>query len=259
MAEEKKTDEKVFEKLRDLESKLEIQKKESLIGNEDQLFFGVIISFLILFITLPTNDLAKFLQSVFGVQESFAQTNAGNIRYFGIIIFLVSVLTRYGAVVSNDHRSKILRYLSFEALWFALNVTILLTAINLFTALSSKIGVEGLTVTFSILTFTFTGMLILEISILKLYTRKEFILKAYSFPSVSVMMLLIVFSLSIALAVDVFVASLGFGLLPTNELLLVYAVVAVIAVLVVFWLPRRKKRKELIIHDIRYDHFLAKI
>jgi hypothetical protein len=260
MAEEKNVNERVLEKLKDLEGKLEIQKKEALIGNEDQLFFGVIISFFILFVTLPTNDLAKFLQSVFGIQESFAQTSAANIRYWGIIIFLVSGLTRYAAVISNESRSKILRYISFEAFWFALNVTILLTAINLFTVLSSKIGVEGLTITFWILTVAFIAMLILEISILKLYSRKEFVPKAHSFPYVSEMMLLVIFSLSLALVVDISAAALGFGLLPTNEFFLTYVIVAfTTSFLFLFWLPRRKKRRELIVHDIRYDHFLAKI
>ena len=101
---EKKKINEILEKVKGLEAEIKGQKtdsiNESLRSNEDQLFFGVIITLLVFFVTLPINDVSSFLQSIFNVKQDIAVSNAGYIKYTGIVAFLVSTLLRYCAVVT---------------------------------------------------------------------------------------------------------------------------------------------------------------
>jgi len=241
MVEEKKTEEEILEKLRRIEDTINRQKKESLASNEDQLFFGVIISLLILFVTLPTNDLASFLQSVFSIDPSIALTNAGSIKYFGIMLFLASALTRYCAVISNPDVARKLRYASFEALWLGLGIIILTTTINLITNLSLQIGPSGLSVTFLILTLIFIGMLWVERYILKVYARKGLIIEKYS-PLASIMLLTVMVATCIALLVEIAALVLGFGPFSTIRFLIVYLFVAIVSLVRSFKRPVRVRK-----------------
>jgi hypothetical protein len=224
MAKRKKTEDEMLEKIKELENKIDSQKTESLRSNEDQLFFGVIISLLVLFVTLPITDISSFLESVFKVNQDIALTDAGYIKYVGIIAFLVSTLTRYCAVVSELDVSKKFRYASFEALWLGLNIIILTITINLFTTLSPQFGLLGLTITFLILTLIFLGMLLLEGYILKIYVSKELILKKHSFPYASLVLLSTVLGIEIAYVVEIFAMIFGVPF-SIPRFLLVYIIV----------------------------------
>lgn len=236
-----KTKDEILEKLKDIESKIDNQKKESFASGEDQLFFGVIISLLILFVTLPINDMASFLQSVFSVSQEIASTNAGYLKYLGIALFLVSSLARYCTVTSNQSLSKKLRFVSFEALWLGLNIIIFTITVNLVTTLSLQIGLLGLSVTFLVLTLIFVGMLQLERYILKVYAKKELVLKEY-FPFASVLLLSIMLGICVALIAEVIALASGF-VFSTTRFLLVYAITTVIVILII--LPKwRFEKKE---------------
>jgi len=237
-----KTKDEIIEKLKDIENKIDRQKKESFASGEDQLFFGVIISLLVLFVTLPINDMALFLQSVFNVKQDIALTNAGYIKYLGIVFFLVSSLTRYCAVVSDHNVSKKFRYASFEALWLGLNIIILNITINLITTLSLQIGLSGLSITFLILTVIFVGMHLLERYILKIYAQKGLILKEY-FPFASVVFLAIMFGISVALLVEVGALALGFEPFSTIRFWLVYIITSMVYT-IIFYKRSVKKRKK---------------
>lgn len=146
--EKKKTDDETNKKLRNLEQQLNRVKDEVLTSSEDQLFFGVLISLLILFITLPINDVVSFLQSALTISQDTAIREAESVKYFGIASFLISSLLRYSAVVSEHDVSKRLRYLSFEAFWLGLNVIFLLVIINIITPLTNQFGLSGIAATF---------------------------------------------------------------------------------------------------------------
>ena len=241
MVEDKKTKDEILERLKQIEDKIDSQKQESLASDEDQLFFGVIISLLVLFVTLPINDLTSFLQSVFSVDQSIASTNAGYIKYLGIIFLLASTLTRYCAVVSDPDASKKFRYASFEALWLALDIIILNIIINLITTLSLQIGLSGLSVTFLILTSIFIGMRVLEEYILKVYARKGLIMEK-PFPFASLLFLSIMIGISIALLVEIAALILGFGPFSTIRFLTVYLLITIVCILASLRRSSRKKK-----------------
>jgi hypothetical protein len=234
------------ERFTELESQIDINKreskKESFAISEDQLFFTLIISLLVLFITLPANYMASFLQNVFHTEPSLALADAGNIKYFGIVLFLVSSVIRYCAVFGNQNVSKLLRFISFESLWLELDIFILIVVINLSTILSPKIGISGLSVTFLILTLIFVGMLMLERYILKIYAEKELISKENS-PYASRMILTAMLALTIALLVELVALALGKGISPIR-FILVY-IITVVAVLFAPMIKstNRKKKK----------------
>ena len=236
----KKTNNEILEKISEIENKVESQRKESLIGTEDQLFFGFIISLLILFVTLPINDMASFLQDVFKASPENALSNAGYIKYVGLVIFLVSSVTRYCAVVSHQDLSKRFRFASFECLWMGLNIIILIMTINLISFLSPQIGVSGLSVTFLILTLIFAGMLILERYILKIYAEREFILEDQK-PFASVLFLAIMMGIAIALLIEIVALGLG-GSFSTIRFFAVY--VAITVVIVVVYIKKQHRKKE---------------
>ena len=238
---ENKTKDEILEKLKDIENKIDCQKKETFASGEDQLFFGVIISLLVLFVTLPISDMTSFLQSVFAVNQGVALTNAGYLKYLGIVFFLVSSLTRYCAVISNQNLSRKLRFVSFEALWLGLNIVIFTVTINLVTTLSLQIGLLGLSVTFFVLTLIFVGMFLLERYILKVYAKKELVLKEY-FPFASVVLLSIMLGICVALIAEVIALASGF-VFSTTRFLLVYAITTVIVILITLSKLRFEKKE----------------
>ena len=242
MAEKEKKDDKILKKIGEIENKVESQRKESLTSTEDQLFFGFIISLLILFVTLPINDMASFLEDVFNVSQATAVSNAGYIKYVGIIIFLVSSLTRCCAVVSNQDISKRFRFASFEALWVGLNIIILTITINLISLLSPQIGPLGLSITFLILTGIFIGMFIVESYILKIYTKREFISEGQK-PYASVLFLGIMSGIAVALLVELVALSMGEPF-STIRFLTVYIIITGVILVAYIINSRKKKAKQ---------------
>ena len=256
------TEMKSTQELKNLESKIEATEKESfdrfkrlenrgdedrrrskweyIASNEDQLFFGVIISLFVLFVTLPINDLASFLENVLKQNHDLALTNAGNIKYVGIVLFLISTITRYCAVFGDQRVSKKLRFASFEGLWLELGFLILIITFNLSNILSPQIGVLGLSVTFFVITLIFVGMILLERYILRIYAKKELIAKEYS-PFASAVLLTVVFGLTVAFLVELFALVFGFGF-HEGRFLLTY-VVTTILTLIIIGLVRRKRTR----------------
>jgi hypothetical protein len=239
--EKKKTDDETNKKLKNLEQQLNRIEKEFLITSEDQLFFGVLISLLILFITLPINDVVSFLQSTLRIGPDAATRDAEVIKYFGIALFLVSSLLRYYAVVSEGDTSKRVRYVSFEAFWLGLNLILLMVIINIITPLASQFGLGGIAATFWILIPTFIGMSSLERRVLRLYAKKQRILKKDSFLYASRVPLLVVSALGIGVVFEILWILLGF----TFSVIGFYIVAIIVIIIAEFFsFLRRKKERE---------------
>jgi hypothetical protein len=188
--------EEILKKLEELEHKIDLLNKDKLVDAEDQLFFGVVISFFIFFITLPVNDFSTFLQNSFNATTENADYIAQTVTYFGIVLFLFSALTRYYAIVGNQHHSKKCRYLSIEGLMFTLNSTIVLVFVNATFAFPSLPRPIGIVVTVASLTLTMALMNILEKRVLSFYQSRDFITKKLVFPFSSSIFLSIFLAIS---------------------------------------------------------------
>jgi hypothetical protein len=188
----------VISKLRELEHKIDSIKKEKLVDSEDQLFFGVIISLFILFVTLSMGDFTSFLQNTFRLSYNDASTLAQSVRYLGIALFLFSALTRYYAVVGNQTASKKYRYYSLEGFVFSLASILVIISVNLITVLASLTQLVAVEITVLLMTLMLLLLNILEIKILNLYASRTFIAKKYAFPFSSFIWLSFIFGICIA-------------------------------------------------------------
>jgi len=237
----------IIDKLKDLDSKIDRLKKEAFVGLEDQLFFGVIIALLILFVTLPINDLGVFFQNTFGLGQDEALNVAGTIRYLGIVIFLVSTLARYYAVISNQNTAKRSRHLSIEMLILAFNTIVLVVVVNLVPIFGIYIGPFGLSMALFVLVILYIIMIPLEKRILKIYANKGFIFKKdTTFPYASLATLIIVLAICIAVLEEALAILVSFGFSSTR-FLITYVLVATLWIILVFMRgkiikPKKKQR-----------------
>lgn len=244
MTEKKKTKtDEILEKLKNIEEKIEKLKKDPA-SDEDQLFFGIAFGLLILLISFNTEQIASFLDNLFGIGHDIAMTNAGYIRYIGIMFFLASSITRYATVVSSpdNAKSKKYRYISFETLWLGLNIIIFTIMINLVTPLSQQIGPLGISSTFVVLAIVFSGINLLERVMLKQYSSKDAIPETYAVPFASLINLSIVVSACVGIIEEVFAILLGFGPMSTIRFLLVYMIASLVVLVLALKKMNRKQR-----------------
>src|SRR5208337_1358457 len=102
------------EALRTIDHKVDILEKESKVTVEDSLFFGLLVSLVILFLTLPRNDIVSLLESL---NSSAAAYYANIIQSMGLGFFVISGVTRYFAIMSSKiNFAQIFRYFSLEFL-----------------------------------------------------------------------------------------------------------------------------------------------
>lgn len=108
----------VSRKLQDIESTLRKIERQSKFGSEDQFFFAVSFSLVVLFITLPMNEAVAFLKSTFVLSDALATSTANGIRVIGIMTALVASLLRYYGSMCSDRVCKEKRVQSILALLF---------------------------------------------------------------------------------------------------------------------------------------------
>ena len=229
-----------FDTLKEVtDREVESIKKEAFIGGEDQLFFAVIISFLVLFITLPINDLVGFLETALKLNPTDALSTVGNIRYLGIAIFLFSSLTRYYAFL-ND--SKTYRFISFEALWFGLNIIISIIIVNTIPVLTSQIGPFGISFPVLVATIIFIGITFIEKAILEKYAFRGCIPKEYVIPLATQLSLAYIFGLCMAIIEEVVTMTLG-NAYSSSRFYLTYMIFMLLLALLAIVLFKKRSTK----------------
>ncbi len=199
----------VISKLRELDHKIESIKKEKLVDSEDQLFFGVIISLFILFVTLSIGDFTPFLQSMFPLSYNDAFTLAQTVRYMGIALFLFSAFTRYYAVVGNQTTSKKYRYYSLEGFVFSFASILIIISLNLITVLNSLPHLYAIVITLFVIILMLLFLNRLEIRILNLYSSRTFISKKYTFPFSSITCMSIIVGICVSDIIQISVLLIG--------------------------------------------------
>ena len=120
----------ILEKIDNLQTtvnSLVISKSEKLATTDDSLFFGLVITLVILSIPLPTGDLSQFFNLANYINPAFPIIDAAIFPLVAtgvlFIAFSVSAVSRYyGAImfVFDPKRSMKLRYLSMQSFIFGL-------------------------------------------------------------------------------------------------------------------------------------------
>lgn len=105
----------IEEKLGTLEDRLHTIEEKSHLNLEDQLFFGLVFSLLILVITFPSiNDMVRFFEDI-PLTSSNAFSNAFALKLFLIVtLFPASIYRYYGAI----RKSQFAQYQSIRSLLY---------------------------------------------------------------------------------------------------------------------------------------------
>lgn len=179
----------IDEKLQDIEKKLAKINKESRVSTDDQLFFGLVLSFLLFFLAVPLPDVTSFFQTTFGLSGTDASTLALGLKNSTVFFLLLSLAFRYYAALKFHKGSR---------LW---SILFLLTAFelflwNLFLSLRSQIsGLIGnppeslyvaslLSYAMSFLSYSLMAKYV-ESKGLEFYADKQLIQSKYARPFVS--------------------------------------------------------------------------
>jgi hypothetical protein len=125
----------LIKKIDKIEEKLNKIERDSRIGLEDQLFFGLVVSLAFFLVALPFTELQSFFQTVFQFNETTALNISLGIRNIFIVSLLLSVFSRYYGAI-KPHKGS--RLISLLCLLFALDVFLA----NFVPALTYNLSVE---------------------------------------------------------------------------------------------------------------------
>jgi hypothetical protein len=193
-------DNRILEKLKHIENRLRRIEEDAQHGIEDQFFFGIVFSLLLLFITLPTTELASFLESFRFLEISLfssdlAAKTAEGVRYFGILFMLLSALLRYHGALSEKRLSKSERYYSIFFFLMGLEFLIFIFGMNVSSVLSVQIGSVNVEFGIFVLGIAFLTMVKIEKKILNFYASKGLIHKKHTEPDISKTLSAIIFTI----------------------------------------------------------------
>ena len=228
----------LLKKIKSLERRLKKIERDSRIGLEDQLFFGLVVSITLLLISVRSTELATLFEYLWKLPIETALSMAEQIRNFGIVSLVsASILRYYGAV--KPHKGA--RLASFECLIGSFNFflfifvpRLLSNVLVIFELLSFQLALFGLFLVY------LTMGLFVEGKILRFYKEKKLIPKKYTEPFVSLLFSFMVFGTMVALAVGVILILLN---VPVPEFLLFGAYFFSTGVLLVLYIYRLKRKK----------------
>lgn len=181
---EKETQEnELVKRIKNIEKKLAEIERESKVGLEDQLFFGLVVSLALFVMTLPLTDLASFFQNVIGIKNTTAWSLSETIRNATIVSLLLSILLRYYGAVKPHKGARLLSFLclivSLDSFLFAFLPTL---------TLNLAVEVRTLAFPLSHIALFFIYFLLgrfVESRLISFYAKRGFVLKRYAKPIVS--------------------------------------------------------------------------
>jgi len=167
----------LIKRIKNLESKIAKLERESRMGLEDQLSFGVIVSLVVFFLALPLDQVTSFFQNSVTLSLDTSSRIAESVRNTGLLFLISASASRYYAAVSGQRSSKKYRLYSLQCLIMAWNFFILLFGINVTSDASLVLGSMSLPVVSIALVIVYYLMILFEKKALNFYASKEFIYK----------------------------------------------------------------------------------
>jgi hypothetical protein len=220
----RKKDDDVGEELRNIEGRLRTMEKASKSSSEDQLFFGISFSLLILFVTLPMSDTAVFLENVFGLSSFLAIPTASGIRILGIIFSLGASLARYYGSMCGEQKCKGMRFLSILLLTMGFEFFMFIIWQNILFGMTLNTG--NRVATFSIGTLVLAVALCfvsyLEGRMFDFYASKGLVSRSLAQPWVSPVFAFLCFAIIVAQAFGIWMLSIDRNLADSIQLIVLY-------------------------------------
>jgi len=177
----------IQKKLKSIEKRVKNIEKGSLSDTEHQLFFGVIISLVILFLTIDPKQIADFFTNV-GFVEADAMEIATLIKTWGAILTFSSAIIRYySALVKDDiKKSQKTRLASIALVVMGFELFLFFPVMNINLPLPEQISLLNLPLKIFILLIIYRFIAyFLEKKLLSFYASKKLILKKDINPIVS--------------------------------------------------------------------------
>jgi len=234
----------IEDRIKNLEERIKKMEKKSFLSAEDQLFFSVVFSLLIVFVTLPFNQLASLLEQVFGFSQSLALLIAERIKIVGIVSMLFSSITRYCGAVSGENSSKRFRFYSVFSFVIGFDILLLMVVTSAFPFEILVFSEKGaswqlytkLTIPLGslILIPVYIAVIYLEKKILIFYKSKDLILKKHANIMASPTFLAISIGTCLNLTIVVLVMKIFHNSIPYALNLFIYACCVVLISYVIY-------------------------
>ena len=247
MTEQDETKE-LIKRIKNLESKIVKLEKESRMGLEDQLSFGVIISLVVFILALPPDEVTSFFQNFVGLSFDTASEIAQGVRNTGLLCLVLASATRYYGAVSGQRVSKRFRYLSLQCLTAAWNFFLLIFVMFASFDASFMLGPLSVPVASIILIAVYSIMIFFENRILKFYASREFIFKKDVNPIVSKVFLLVTAGYYFAFVVE-FIAIIKGMSFSSERFVAMWLLLPLLIILLRVIAERRKKAKKRITRE----------
>jgi hypothetical protein len=181
--------ENIDERLQEIEKKLTRIERESRVGIDDQLFFGLVLSFLLFFLAVPLPDVTNFLLASFKLDPGAASNVALGLKNAFVVFLLLSVVFRYYAAVklAKGHRLWSILFLFIAFNLFVWNLVFAignpLVPPSGYTIENSFVSLSAAYIVLFVI-YLLIGKLV-ESKILGFYAKKELISKKYVTPIAS--------------------------------------------------------------------------
>jgi len=181
----------LIKSVKNLANKITRLEKESRMGLEDQLSFGVIISLVVFILALPLDEITLFFQNL-GLSSGISLQIAGGVRNTGLLCLILATATRYYGAISKQRISKRFRRFSLQFLIAAWNFFLIIFVMFSSIDASVVLGTMSLPIAICILVVIFSIMIRAEKRVLEFYASKEFIFKKDVKPTVSTIFLILI-------------------------------------------------------------------
>lgn len=179
--------EEIQKKLEKIEKRLKGLEKNSLSDLEHELFFGVIFSLAILFLTIDPHEIAQFFVSI-KFPEDVALEVANSIKTWGALLTFSSAIIRYySALVSDEVRkSQKTRLASIVLIVMIFELFLFFPVMKIDLPLPEQISIVNLPLKIFILLIIYRFIAyFLEKKLLTFYASKKLIMKKDVDPIVS--------------------------------------------------------------------------
>jgi hypothetical protein len=198
----------VSRKLQDIESTLKKIERQARFSSEDQFFFAVSFSLVVLFITLPMNDAINFFRGTFVLSDVMATSVANGIRVIGIVTAMSASLLRYYGSMCSERICKEKRLQSIIILLVGFWFFIFVIGSSEFNSITLTTTLVVVPLGLAIMAFFYFALSFLESRILRFYASKGLIQKSETTPIVSAsfafMCLAYYISFVVAILVNIF-------------------------------------------------------
>ncbi len=231
----------LVKRIKKIEKKLAKIERESRVGLEDQLFFGLVVSVALFVVTLNVADMTYLFHNILMVDYNLAVALSESIKNISIVFLISSAILRYYGAVKPHKGARLWSFLCLLAS-FDFFLLFLLPRLTLNEVLVRvRFWAFPLSHVLLFFIYLFMGKFI-ERRMISFYAKRGFVLKRYSKPLVSFLFAVISVSLYSSLILQAFLyVYFGITLVGIQYDILFYSIYAILTTSIYLLFLRRQK------------------